>query len=147
VAAEELLLMTGVERQVKLAYDNLRSSMLENFEASGAPAEARPIFEKYVDDVMAVLSKALSWENTKSDYLEVFVEEFTEEEIGRLIEFYSTPLGKKSMEVLPELYRKGAEIGKKRYEQVKPDVDKLTARMMDDVAAIQRKPAGDTQHQ
>ncbi len=137
-AAEKLLQATGVADQVKLAYSSLRTSMLENFEKSGAPAEARPIFEKYVDDVMELLSGALSWENTKDDYVTVFAAAFSEDEINQLLEFYATPLGQKTLKLLPDLYKKGAEIGQERYRKVKPQLDELTRKMMADVQAISK---------
>ncbi len=131
--------MTGIEDQVERAYDNLRETMLSNFDSTGAPEEARPAYEKFIDEVLALLSKSLSWENTKDEYIDVFVQEFSEEELGRLIEFYETPLGRKTLQILPELYEKGAEIGQRRFEAVKPEIDALTDKMLDEVERIRRE--------
>ncbi len=145
-AAERLLRMTGIEQQVQMAYESVRSSMMANFEGAGAPPEARPVFEKFLDNVLALMADALSWENTKEDYVNIVAENFTEEELGRLIEFYESPLGKKTLSVMPELYQKGAEIGQERFEKIKPQIDELTDKMLDDIEEIRMKKGEPHEH-
>jgi hypothetical protein len=142
-AAERLLEMTGVEQQVEMAYEGVRSSMMANFEGAGAPPEARPVFEKFLDDVLALMSETLSWENTKEDYVDIVAGHFTEDELGRLIEFYESPLGQKTLEMMPELYQRGAKIGQERFEKIKPQIDDLTDAMLDEIEEIRLKH-GDT---
>ena len=47
----------------------------------------------------------------------VYMEEFTEEEINGIIDFYETPAGAKALKKLPQLMQKGALIGKEVTEK------------------------------
>ena len=50
----------------------------------------------------------------KDDYIDLYMDKFTEEELVELGEFYKTDLGKKLMEQTPELVLRGMSIGQKK---------------------------------
>jgi hypothetical protein len=42
---------------------------------------------------------------------DIFMETYTESELRELVKFYRTPIGKKAIQTLPEITRKGIERG------------------------------------
>ena len=65
-------------------------------------------------------------------YIRIYSKYFTENELEDLIAFYSTPSGKKSMEVMPDLFREGMEAGAR---ELSPKIEQLLA----EVTAEQEK--------
>jgi hypothetical protein len=89
-----------------------------------------PLFEQLkkggIDDakIQQVREASLELASTVADDPEmttqlakVYMEEFSETEINELLAFYETPLGAKTLEKLPQLFQKGAMIGKSLTEK------------------------------
>ena len=66
------------------------------------PEENREAFKKELNTSMKGLYKKIAT---------VYTESFTEEELDKILAFYDTPVGKKMVEITPELTKKGMEIG------------------------------------
>jgi hypothetical protein len=77
------------------------------------------------------LGKYMSWPSLKDDMVKIYMTEFTEPELKELTAFYNTPLGKKTVQKMPALMAKGAEMGQKRVQEHLPELQ----------AAIQAKAA------
>jgi hypothetical protein len=58
-------------------------------------------------------AKYVSWEALRPQLLALYTDTFTESELRELIAFYKTPVGQKSIEVMPGLFQKGIDIGQK----------------------------------
>ncbi|MGB7785624.1 MAG: DUF2059 domain-containing protein [Salinimicrobium sp.] len=53
-------------------------------------------------------------------FAEVYMENFTEAEIDKILAFYNTPVGKKMVAITPELTKKGMEIGQQWGQELQP---------------------------
>lgn len=82
-----------------------------------------PSLEPYRDILDNFYRKVLSWDVIKPKFINLYLESFTDEELREMAAFYRTPLGKKSLEKIPELTAKGAQIG---MQQVKDHQKELT---------------------
>jgi hypothetical protein len=54
----------------------------------------------------------------------IYVEAFSEQEIQELIRFYRTPIGRKALRKLPELFQKGAQVGQELALKHQPQFQK-----------------------
>ena len=70
----------------------------------------------------AFLSKYMSWASLKDDVAKLYTTEFSESELNELNKFYQTPLGRKTVQKMPALMAKGAEIGQKRMQEHLPEL-------------------------
>lgn len=61
-----------------------------------------------------------------SETIKLYAENFTEEELTGLVAFYESPLGRKSLTALPQLMKKGAQLG---MAEGQAKQDKLRARL------------------
>lgn len=69
--------------------------------------------------------KYLSWESLKEDFVKIYMDEFTEEELRDIITFYETPTGQKTLKKAPVLFAKGAEIGERRVQENIAELQKM----------------------
>ena len=53
----------------------------------------------------------IKWSDIKPKMIDLYVQEFTEQELKDLLAFYQTPAGKKAITKLPVVMRQGAVIG------------------------------------
>jgi len=111
-AAEALL---GLMDMNKLLSDSL-DQMLQ------MQMKQNPQIAPYEPQMRAFFNKYMSWASLKEDMVKIYMAEFTEQELKELLAFYQTPVGKKSIQKMPTLLAKGAELGQQRVQQHLPEL-------------------------
>jgi len=85
-------------------------------------SRANPAMMQLQGTMREFLNKYMSWATLKDDMAKIYQEGFTEAEIGELIKFYESPVGKKSMEQMPALMGKGMAIAQERMKDHLPEL-------------------------
>jgi uncharacterized protein len=100
-AAENLLIVMEVDKSLpKIAEQVVETQLQQNPQL----APQRDILQRF-------LNKYLNWESVKEDTVTAYTQEFTEQELKKLTEFYKTPVGKKASEKMPKLAFISGQIG------------------------------------
>src|SRR5215510_7254086 len=100
-AAENLLIVMEVDKRLPMLVEQLVESQLKQ---NPQLASQRDIFQKF-------FNRYLNWESVKDDTITAYTQEFTEQELKKLAEFYKTPVGKKASEKMPRLAFISGQIG------------------------------------
>lgn len=127
-AAEEFLKASGVDKSFEPLIDQ---SIEMQMKANPMLVQIKPVLKKF-------MSKHLSYESLKDDMIKMYMEEFTEEELKAITAFYRTPAGKKTVERMPALALKGAELGMRKVQQ---NAGELQSMILDE---LNKKPAPDS---
>jgi uncharacterized protein len=75
--------------------------------------------------MMDEMSKEMSWDNIKDDFITLYAETFTEEELRGLVDFYKSPAGRAFTKKQPELMRRTMELTQKRMFQWMPKIQDM----------------------
>src|SRR5690606_1765373 len=94
-AAEEMLLASGIDKNMNSIFDNVVQAFSNN-----VPTHHKA---KFTEVLTAFLNKYMNWDSLKDKFAIVYAEEFSESELKQLTEFFNTPIGKKMNEKLPVL--------------------------------------------
>lgn len=70
--------------------------------------------------VLDIIMKELDWENTKTGYIKMYAELFTEDEIKGLITFYESPIGQVFVKKQPELNQKSMLLSQQMMMKIIP---------------------------
>lgn len=116
-AAEKLLGLIGMETLLNKSVDQMLQIQVQQ----------NPAIAPYQSEMKAFLSKYMSWPAMKDDMAKAYMENFTEQELKDLSAFYQTPLGKKTIQTMPALMAKGAEMGQKRVQEHLPELQAAIA--------------------
>ncbi|MFG0258432.1 MAG: DUF2059 domain-containing protein [Phycisphaerales bacterium JB043] len=123
-AARELVRATGMEHTLE---ETLKASMRVQMEANPVLWEFEDIYNKWIEE-------HLTWDKFEDGYIRLYMEFFTEQEIRELTEWYKTPLGTKTMTVLPQLFEKGGQLGMRiAQENMGPLMDMVEEQMASDL--------------
>jgi hypothetical protein len=106
-AAEKLLIQIGMDR--------ILAQTIEN--ALNVQIQQQPSLAPYKEVMLKFFEKHMGFESLKDDLVAIYMEVFTEEELNDIMAFYATPTGRKTLEKLPELSAKGAQLGQSRVQQ------------------------------
>jgi hypothetical protein len=116
-AAESLLTMMDMDKVMSQSVDQ----MLE------IQVKQNPSIAPFQQQMKTFLNKYMSWASMKEDMVKLYEGEFTEPELKELVAFYQTPVGKKTIQKMPQLLSKGAEIGQKRIQEHLPELQAAIA--------------------
>ncbi len=109
-------------RQLLQSLDMPRIMARSMESAMDVQIKANAALTPYRDVMLSWADTYLSWAAFEPKVTELYAQAFTAEEMQELIAFYSTPTGRKSVEKLPELMAKGAEIGASLAQQHQPEL-------------------------
>jgi hypothetical protein len=104
------------------AHDLIRLLGGAKLAESGAEAmmgivRQNPELAPYEDVFRAWYKKVFAAGDLESEVAKLYVDAFSESELRELEAFYKTPIGQKALATLPELMKKGAELGMRRGQE------------------------------
>ena len=103
-AAENLRIVMEVDQSLPKIAEQVMETQLQH---SPQLAPQREVLQKF-------LTKYLNWASVREDTITAYTQEFTEPELKKLTEFYTTPVGKKASEKIPQLAFIAGQIGLKK---------------------------------
>jgi hypothetical protein len=116
-AAESLLSLMNMEAVMSQSIDQMLQMQIKQ----------NPAIAPHEQEMKSFLKKYMSWAGLKDDMVKIYVDEFTESELDELNKFYQTPLGKKTLQRMPTLLSKGAELGQRRVQEHLPELQAAIA--------------------
>jgi len=126
------------------AVDLLALMDLERTMLGGAAATAdamianQPALELYRGVLLEWAGRIMTWEAFQPRFVEIYAEAYTEKELRELADFYRTSTGRKSLEVGPELMRRGAMVGK---QVAREHLDELQSMLEARTAELEKQQA------
>ena len=114
-AAEELLKVMGVEKQLQGSIDQVLDVQIK----------ANPAIAPHRDAMKRFFTKHMSWSSLKDDFITIYVDAFTEDDLVQIRKFYETPAGKKVVQKTPELMAKGMQLGLKRVQDNQGELQQM----------------------
>jgi hypothetical protein len=84
--------------------------------------QANPKLKAIEPTIQAFFDKYMGWEAQKGDIAALYAKNYTTEELQELSKFYQTPLGQKTVQLMPQLAAAGAKIGQSKMMQHMPEM-------------------------
>jgi hypothetical protein len=116
-SVESLFMLMGMENVLTQSIDQMLAMQVQQ----------NPTLAPHQAQMKAFLNKYMSWASMKEDMTKIYMAEFSESELNELNKFYQTPVGKKTIQKMPALMAKGAEIGQKRVQEHLPELQAALA--------------------
>lgn len=139
--AEELLnimnMQDNIEKSFAMVKQMIPGQMAKMNEARGStnmPANVVGHTEKMMDMIAA----ELSWDKMKEDYITLYADTFTEQEMKDTIAFYKSPTGQAFIRKQPELMQRSMEITQKIMMQIMPKIQAMTEELKQPAPAMQK---------
>lgn len=126
--AERLLELSGS----KAAMLQMTDMMLEQ------QLQQNPTLIPFEGVMRRFFEKHLSYENLKDEYIALYVEAFTVEELREMNRFFASDVGRKSVSMMPTLMQKGGELGASRVAQ---HLGELQAMIQEEAARLKQLQA------
>ena len=127
---EELLILTNTKKNLERSLKAVRDmkiaatkQILQKY--SKVSPEKQEQFADTQKKVFELMSKELTWEKLKDDYVALYDRHFSNDEIVQLIAFYKTAIGQKMLKEQPLIFRESMMIGQSHVMKIMPQIQKL----------------------
>ena len=122
--------------------EKTHSATLENILQQ--QSRANPAMGMLQGTMREFLNKHMGWAAMKEDLAKIYLEGFTEQELGDLTKFYESPVGKKSIEQMPALMGKGMAIAQERMKEHLPELQAALKAAAEKQTGVPQAPAAPT---
>lgn len=126
---EEIFQLAKLDQQIQQALENSANHIKSGFFQDLMGVQLTPEEQRTMLTVQTklqdLLKEALSWETLKPDYVKLYAELFTEDEIDGMLAFYRSPAGKAMLEKTPQLMAQGNAVVQQRMLAMKPQFEAL----------------------
>lgn len=143
--AEEVIQILHLDRMVNGVMQNAlqQSATLTKQRYGGqmTPA-ATAALSDFQKKLTATLEPQISYEALKPDYIRIFSEQFTEEQIDAMLAFYKSPAGKALIEKLPLVEQQVGQVLQKRVQELQPQVKQMFDDFQKSLPPAGSPPAG-----
>ena len=121
--AATLLDAMNMEVQINASFEAAKAAIPAQLKQMEAIMPAAPKGEKHalraeqtkkmMEEAMAMIAEEMKWERVKADYINLYAETFSANELNELIAFYRSPAGQSLVAKQPELNRRATEMAQK----------------------------------
>ena len=105
--AEKLLEIMGMDTILQQSIEQTLQIQLQQ----------NPALTPYKHVMVEFFSKYMSYESLKREMAEIYANAFNADELRELNNFYRTPVGRKTIELMPTLMSQGAQLGANRVQE------------------------------
>jgi len=121
--AAQLLESMDMKNQMEKSFEIMKQSIPSMMSQMGVQStdDSQEIMKK----VMDLVSSEMSWDKLKDDYIAIYAETFTADELKGLVEFYNSPAGKKFTEKQPEIMQRSMQISQTQMMKLMPKIQAL----------------------
>jgi uncharacterized protein len=129
VMAEELLNLMNMPETIEKSFAMMKQMMptqMEKMTQATGQTNLPSNVTREVDSLMDLMAQEFSWNKIKADYITLYAETFTEEEMKGIIAFYKSPAGLAFTKKQPELMKRSLELSQKIMMQIMPKIQSIT---------------------
>jgi len=127
-AAEKLLDILDVEKTMNQSMEQMLMMQVQS----------NPALVQFSDILIKFTNQYMSYESLKPDFIKIYTDAFTTDELNDLIEFYQSPTGQNVKNKIPELMQKGGEMGFQRLSEHSEELKALITERAEQIAADQK---------
>lgn len=123
---DRILTLTNASSMIDQMFTQIRK-MTEGITAPGSSPEQAAEAKQVQQKVQDVVHARLSWDKMRPQYIKIYSETFTDEELDGLLGFYDSPAGRAMIKKTPELIAKSMAIAQAQMVDILPEIQRIVA--------------------
>ncbi|MDD3118613.1 MAG: DUF2059 domain-containing protein [Victivallales bacterium] len=123
---EEMLVLSGIPdrlNQVTSQVIKVQTDVIS--QQSDLSPERKQQIIAFQKQVMSKVMATLGWDKIKNDYIKIYSEVYTEDELNAVIAFMKSPAGRKMREKSPQLMEKAMRLAQRKMQTLLPELQQM----------------------
>jgi uncharacterized protein len=148
--AQEMLTLLHLDRVM----DQLMNNMMEQVSTTSRQmfgANIKPEDQAKIDEfqkqVFQLIQSQLGWKALEPEYVTIYANNFTDEQLDAILAFYKSPTGIALVEKLPTLTAQGMQLAQSKMLLLQPQMKQMIEDFMKKQSSTSVQPAPNDSHQ
>ena len=140
--AEELLNVMNMQDTIEKSFAMVKQmipAQMEKMKQVMGDTNMPANVSSQTDKMMDMLAEEMSWNKMKADYITLYAETFTEQELKDTVAFYKSPTGQAFIKKQPELMKRSMEISQKVMMQIMPKIQAMSEELKKKAPATEKQ--------
>jgi hypothetical protein len=141
--AGKLIDITNGKETMRSGFENVMNGVVENMRQHGMPQDG-------VDAIKAAVAKwydkEINFEEIRPKMVDIYMKDFTEDDLKGILAFYQSPIGMKAIKNMPAVMREGAMVAqdytKAKIPSLNAEITPILAKYRDQMQAASAPGAG-----
>jgi len=125
---DELFELMNMDSMVETMHDQMQSIYTEVEKDFNISSEELAINQKYREQMTSIMKKEMSWQAMKVDLKQIYLQNFTENEIADMIIFYKSSTGQSVLRTMPVVMQESMKLGQAMAQKTLPKLQALSER-------------------
>jgi len=132
---EEMLELSGTPETLKQITDQIMQMQADAVkeQAADMPVEKKEKLLAFQKKITQKVMDFISWESMKSDYIKLYADVYTEEELKALIDFLKSPVGQKMVKKSPQVAQKAMVMMQQKMQVLMPELEQMSKEFAEDM--------------
>ena len=126
-SVKELMALTEVDSMVDTMYSQMSQVFSGVGEQLGIKASEQILFDNYMEKIVALMKEDVSWERMEEPMIDIYLNNFTEEEIQDLLSFYRSNTGRSLIKKTPMVMGESVKLSQEMMVEMMPKIQELAA--------------------
>lgn len=124
--AEEMMKLTEMEKLVDPIIVQMKKMQAQIMTKYDISEENRDKIIQFQKRINSKILTELSWDKMKNDYIKLFADVYTEEELKGIVEFYKSSIGQSLIKKQPQIMQKSMAIAQNKVQSLIPEIRRMT---------------------
>lgn len=103
----------------------MRSMSQQQLAGATLDADQKKAYEAFQQKILQLLRATATWKALEPDFVKLYSDAYSEEEIDGILAFYHSPAGRAMLAKTPDLTERSIAISKRRMDAVAPKIQEL----------------------
>ena len=122
---ERLLALTQADTIMDQVFSQMKS-MTTSFMPTGTTTEQRAKAQQTQEKILDLLKSRISWDKMRAQYVSLYSETFSDEEIDGMLAFYQSPAGRAMLDKTPVLMAKTMALVQSQMTDIMPEIQRIS---------------------
>ena len=136
---QQLLTVLHLDRNLQVAVDGLLRQVNDMSRKQLPATELTDVQQKKLADlqqqIFQIVNSELNWAQFEPEYVKMYSDAYSEEEIDGILAFYKTPAGMAMLVKAPEITSKTVQLSQEKVRAIQPQLTKLMGDFQKDVTS------------
>lgn len=122
---ERLLVLTHADTLMDQAFNQMKGVMTSQVPQGGSPeqqAKSRELQAK----ILALVKARMSWDVMRGEFVRIYSDLFSDDEINGISAFYESPAGRAMLEKMPQLTTRATAFAQSQMADLLPEIQRIT---------------------
>ena len=122
---ERILALTKADTMIDQMFNQVKA-MTASQVIPGATSEQRATAQEIQDKIMGLMKARMGWDKMRPQYVKLYSDTFSDEEIDGLLVFHQSPAGRAMIEKMPLLMSKIMAMTQAQMGDIMPEIQRIT---------------------